>query len=90
MAFLAISMALLGAVLAVLPAPAFYLGLGLGIAALTFGWSAYRPGAGPGAHRLLGAAAIAVGGIAIALALLRVALILKAIATIEGLLRSLV
>jgi hypothetical protein len=83
---LALALAFGAVVAALLPAPAQFLGLGLGIAAIGTGRVVYTRTALPGAVRLTAAGAITVGCIGLALGLARVALTLAAIGRIDGML----
>ncbi|MBS1122095.1 MAG: hypothetical protein H6Q90_4323 [Deltaproteobacteria bacterium] len=76
-----------GAVLAaLLPAPAQFVALGLGIAAIGTGRVVYARRTLPGAARLTGAAAVTVGVIGLLLGLARVGMTVAAIGRIEGML----
>jgi len=76
-----------GAMLAAgLPAPGLYLALGLGLAALGIGLAAFRRRDAPGAARLAGAAAMAIGACGCMLGLVRVAIVLAALGHIDRLL----
>jgi len=76
------------AVSAALPWPGMFVAMGLGIAAIGFGVVGWRRREAPGARRLVGAAAIAVGGLGLALGVLRFTLTLLAIDKLEALLRG--
>lgn len=74
------------AVLALWLAPGgMYIGLGLAIAALGLGWSAYRECTASGPARLCGAGAMTVGGVVLLLALLKVTLTSLAIDALDAL-----
>ena len=79
MARLAFALAVAALVAAALPSPGLFLAIGLGTAAIGVGWLGYRRREAPGATRLLGAAAIAVGAAGCLLGALRVVLVLAAI-----------
>ncbi len=83
---LALACAIGSLVAACLPSPGLYLALGLGLAAIGVGWIAFSRRTAPGAARLLGAAAITVGGLGLALGTVRVALVLLAISHVDGML----
>ena len=77
-----------GAMLAAgLPAPGLYVALGLGIAAIGTGLTAFRRRTAPGGARLAGAAAIAVGACGCVLGIVRVAIVLAALGHIDRMLR---
>jgi hypothetical protein len=73
-------------VAAMLASPGLYLALGFGIAATGTGWMAFRSPRTPGASRLGGAAAIALGGLGFTLGAIRVALTLAALGHLDRML----
>ena len=87
MSTVALVLALAAAVAAALPWPGMFVAMGLGIASIGLGAVAYRQRSDPGARRLAGAAAIAVGTIGLALGSARFVLTLLAIDKLESLLR---
>jgi hypothetical protein len=80
---LALVLAVGALIAATLPSPGLYLALGLGLAAVGTGWSAYGDRAAPGFARLGAAAAITLGVIGFLLGALRVVLALAAISHID-------
>ena len=85
---LALVSGLAAAVAAALPWPGMFVAMGLGIAAIGLGVVAYRQRTLPGARRLAGAAAIAVGSLGLAFGIARFVLTLLAIDKLESLLRG--
>ena len=75
-----------GALVAVgLPAPGQFVAIGLGIAAMGSGWVMFRRRTAAGGARLLGAAAVTVGGVGLVLGAVRVVITLAAIGHLEQL-----
>jgi hypothetical protein len=85
---LALVLAVGAAAAAALPWPGMFFAMGLGIASIGLGVVAYRRREHPGAQRLAGAAAIAVGSLGLALGSVRYVLTLVAVDQLESLLRG--
>lgn len=83
---LALLLAFAGVLAAGLPTPGLYFAIGLGLAAVGYGWLGWKRRDIPGGARLAAAAAVTVGLIALALGALRVALVLAAIGHLDNLL----
>ena len=86
MARVSLMIALTALIAAVLPSPGMYIGLGAGVAALGYGWTAYARPDRPSQERLFGAAAMTVGSAGALFGALRIALTLAAIGKLERLL----
>jgi hypothetical protein len=69
-----------------LPSPGLYLAIGLGIAAIGIGRIAFRRRDQPGAARLAGMTAIAIGVLGLLLGGVRVAIVLAALGHIDRML----
>lgn len=79
----ALALAAAALVAAGLASPGLYLAIGLGVAAIGFGWVGFRRKTSPGASRLAGAAAVTLGLTGVMLGALRVALTLAAIGKLD-------
>ncbi len=88
MAHIALGVALCAIVATALPSPGLFVAIGLGIAAIGFGWLGYRRPGAPGFARLACAAAITAGAMGCVLGMVRVALALAAIDRLAHTLRS--
>ena len=86
MARVSLMIALTALIAAVLPSPGMYIGLGAGVAALGYGWTAYARPDRPSQERLFGAAAMTIGSAGAVFGALRIALTLAAIGKLERLL----
>lgn len=82
----ALALAALALVACALPGAGMFVAMGAGIGAVGLGWIAFRRRHAPGPRRLLGAAAVAIGGMALALAVVRYAVTLAALARLVDLL----
>jgi len=83
---LALLLAFAGVLAAGLPTPGLYFAIGLGLAAVGYGWLGWKRRDLSGGGRLAAAAAVTVGLIALVLGALRVALVLAAISHLDRLL----
>lgn len=81
---LALLLAFAGVLAAGLPTPGLYFAIGLGLAAVGYGWLGWKRRDIAGGARLAAAAAVTVGLIALVLGGLRVALVLAAIAHLDN------
>lgn len=84
MGWLALALATLAAILAVLPPPAVFVGMGAAVLAIAVGWLGYRRRAAPGSARLAGAGAITLGILALLITLARHAATLAAARELES------
>ena len=85
MAYPAIALACLAAVLVALPGDALFLAMGAAILAIALGRSVYRRRSSPGSHRLWGAAATGLGGVVLALCAVRYGVIVAALGRMDAL-----
>ena len=86
MSRLALCLAFGAMVAAGLPSPGLYVAIGLGIGAIGVGRIAFRQRNTPGAARLAGATAIAIGVLGAVLGGVRVAIVLAALGHIDRML----
>lgn len=85
MGWLALAIAVIGAVAAALPGSGMFVAMGLGIFAIGAGAVGYRRGQDPGWSRLAGAGGIALGVLAVGLAFTRYGVTLAAVRRLESL-----
>jgi hypothetical protein len=83
---LALCLAFGAMVAAGVPSPGLYLAIGLGIAAIGIGLIGFRRRDTPGAARLAGATAMAIGSLGAVLGGVRVAIVLAALGHIDRML----
>lgn len=86
MSRLALCLAFGAMVAAGLPSPGLYFAIGLGVGAIGVGRIAFRRRSTPGAARLAGATAIAIGVLGAVLGGVRVAIVLAALGHIDRML----
>jgi hypothetical protein len=83
---LALCLAFGAMVAAGVPSPGLYLAIGLGVAAIGIGLVVFRRRETPGATRLAGVTAIAIGSLGVLLGGARVAIVLAALGHIDRML----
>ena len=79
----ALAIAVVAVVLAVLPNPGMFAGMGAAVLALTLGVAGYRRRSDPGFERLGSAAGIAIGALALVISMVRYAATLAAVGKLE-------